>query len=108
VRCHARSQASKSGQNKSKRCKDEKRAACFGTDAKAWAVLPSGTKIVATTEISHSGLNALLTPEESVLVLVDHQAFQFANLHSHEPQLVVNNVAAETPSRAILFRNQDS
>src|SRR4029077_19340354 len=41
-----------------------------------------------------NGLNALLTPEESVLVLVDHQAFQFANLHSHEPQLVVNNVVA--------------
>jgi nicotinamidase-related amidase len=38
------------------------------------------------------GLNALLTPEDSVLLLVDHQAFQFANLHSHEPQLVVNNV----------------
>lgn len=41
-----------------------------------------------------SGLNALLTPEESALLLVDHQAFQFANLHSHEPQLVVNNVVA--------------
>ena len=41
---------------------------------------------------SHSGLNALLAPEDSVLLLVDHQAFQFANLHSHEPQLVVNNV----------------
>ena len=49
---------------------------------------------MATTEVSRSGLNALLTPEESVLVLVDHQAFQFANLHSHEPQLVVNNVVA--------------
>jgi hypothetical protein len=31
------------------------------------------------------GLNALLTPEESVLILIDHQPFQFANLHSHEP-----------------------
>jgi len=49
---------------------------------------------VATAEISYSGLDALLTPEESVLLLVDHQAFQFANLHSHEPQLVVNNVVA--------------
>ena len=39
-----------------------------------------------------SGLNALLTPEESVLVLIDHQPFQFANLHSHEPTMVVNNV----------------
>ncbi|MET7506945.1 hydrolase [Streptomyces albidoflavus] len=39
-----------------------------------------------------AGLGALLTPEESVLVLIDHQPFQFANLHSHEPALVVNNV----------------
>lgn len=38
-----------------------------------------------------AGLGALLTPEESVLVLIDHQPFQFANLHSHEPAMVVNN-----------------
>ncbi|MDR6759434.1 nicotinamidase-related amidase [Mycoplana sp. BE70] len=38
-----------------------------------------------------NGLNALLTPEESVLVLIDHQ-LQFANLHSHEPMMIVNNV----------------
>ncbi|WP_320783028.1 hydrolase [Streptomyces sp. CRN 30] len=38
------------------------------------------------------GLEALLTPEESVLVLIDHQPYQFANLHSHEPALVANNV----------------
>jgi nicotinamidase-related amidase len=38
------------------------------------------------------GLDALLTPEESVLVLIDHQPFQFANLHSHEPTMIVNNV----------------
>jgi nicotinamidase-related amidase len=37
-------------------------------------------------------LGALLTPEESVLVLIDHQPFQFANLHSHEPTMIVNNV----------------
>src|SRR3981081_642565 len=41
-----------------------------------------------------NGLNALLTPEDSVLVLIDHQPFQFANLHSHEPTMVVNNVVA--------------
>ena len=40
----------------------------------------------------HAGIEALLTPQDSVLLLIDHQAFQFANLHSHEPQLVVNNV----------------
>lgn len=41
-----------------------------------------------------NGLNALLTPAESVLVLIDHQPFQFANLHSHEPTMIVNNVVA--------------
>ena len=41
-----------------------------------------------------TGLKALLTPEESVLVLIDHQPFQFANLHSHEPTMIVNNVVA--------------
>lgn len=39
-----------------------------------------------------NGLNALLTPEESVLVLIDHQPFQFANLHSHDPTMIQNNV----------------
>src|SRR3954469_2340376 len=39
-----------------------------------------------------NGLTALLTPQESVLALIDHQPFQFANLHSHEPTLIVNNV----------------
>src|ERR671912_2162076 len=41
-----------------------------------------------------NGLNALLTPDESVVVLIDHQPFQFANLHSHEPTMIVNNVIA--------------
>ncbi|CAM5641377.1 hydrolase [Streptomyces pilosus] len=41
-----------------------------------------------------SGLQALLTPEESVVVLIDHQPFQFANLNSHEPTMVVNNAVA--------------
>jgi nicotinamidase-related amidase len=45
---------------------------------------------MATT--TKTGLGALLTPENSVLVLIDHQPFQFANLHSHEPTMVVNNV----------------
>lgn len=42
--------------------------------------------------MTSNGLNALLSPENSVLVLIDHQPFQFANLHSHEPTMVVNNV----------------
>jgi hypothetical protein len=51
---------------------------------------------------SFSGVSALLTPEEGVLLLVDHQAFQFANLHSHEIQLVVNNVVGwHHPTRTI-------
>ncbi|MFE1166171.1 hydrolase [Nocardiopsis sp. NPDC058789] len=41
-----------------------------------------------------NGLQALLTPEESVLLLIDHQPFQFANLNSHEPSMVVNNAVA--------------
>ncbi|MFI0090794.1 hydrolase [Streptomyces bobili] len=44
------------------------------------------------SEFPKTGLGALLTPEESVLVLIDHQPFQFANLHSHEPTMIVNNV----------------
>ena len=43
---------------------------------------------------SKAGLDVLLTPEESVLVLIDHQPFQFANLNSHEPTMIVNNVIA--------------
>ena len=39
-----------------------------------------------------TGLGALLTPERSVLLLIDHQPFQFSNLHSHEPTLIINNV----------------
>jgi nicotinamidase-related amidase len=41
---------------------------------------------------TNTGLQALLRPQDSVLVLIDHQPFQFANLHSHEPTLICNNV----------------
>jgi nicotinamidase-related amidase len=41
---------------------------------------------------TRTGLEALLSPERSVLLLIDHQPFQFSNLHSHEPTLVINNV----------------
>ncbi|RCG21011.1 hydrolase [Sphaerisporangium album] len=40
------------------------------------------------------GLDALLTPERSVLLLIDHQGAQFAGLQSHDGSLVVNNVTA--------------
>ena len=38
------------------------------------------------------GLDALLTPENCVLLLIDHQPFQLANVNSHEPTMVINNV----------------
>ena len=41
-----------------------------------------------------NGLASLLRPEDSVLVLIDHQPYQLANLNSHEPQMVVNNATA--------------
>ena len=40
------------------------------------------------------GLDALLRPADSIVVLIDHQPFQFANLHSHEQTLIINNVVA--------------
>jgi nicotinamidase-related amidase len=42
---------------------------------------------------SRNGLDSLLRPADSVLVLIDHQPFQLANLNSHEPQMVINNTA---------------
>jgi nicotinamidase-related amidase len=45
---------------------------------------------------SKIGIDALLAPEKSVLLLIDHQPFQFANLHSHEPTMVINNVVGLT------------
>jgi nicotinamidase-related amidase len=37
------------------------------------------------------GLDALLTPENSVLILIDHQAFQFANTRNMDPTMILNN-----------------
>ena len=42
-----------------------------------------------------TGLEALLTPENCVLLLIDHQPFQLANVNSHEPAMVINNVTAQ-------------
>ncbi|TGE03796.1 hydrolase [Hymenobacter fodinae] len=47
---------------------------------------------MTTTPSAKTGYDALLTPQKSLLLLIDHQPFQFANLHSHEPSLLVNNV----------------
>jgi nicotinamidase-related amidase len=38
------------------------------------------------------GLEALLTPENCVVLLIDHQPSQLANVNSHEPTMVINNV----------------
>src|SRR3954452_6457866 len=47
---------------------------------------------MSQSQVLKNGLSALLNPAESVLILIDHQPFQFANLHSHEPMMIVNNV----------------
>src|SRR5882672_926553 len=39
-----------------------------------------------------AGLEAMLTPENCVLILIDHQPFQFAGLRSHDTQTIINNV----------------
>lgn len=41
-----------------------------------------------------NGLASLLRPEDSVLVLIDHQPYQLTNLNSHDPHMVVNNATA--------------
>lgn len=40
-----------------------------------------------------NGLKSLLRPEDSVLVLIDHQPFQLTNLNSHDPHMAVNAAA---------------
>jgi len=40
-----------------------------------------------------TGLEALLRPEDSIVVLIDHQPFQFTNLNSHEPTMIINAAA---------------
>src|SRR3981189_2792947 len=40
------------------------------------------------------GLDALLTPENCAVLLIDHQPSQLANVNSHDPTLVIHNVTA--------------
>src|SRR5690606_33170584 len=49
------------------------------------------TKAAAVT--FRNGLSSLLRPEDSVLVLIDHQPYQLSNLNSHDPHMAVNNAA---------------
>jgi nicotinamidase-related amidase len=44
-----------------------------------------------STQNNKVGLGALLTPENSVVVLIDHQAFQFANTRNMDPTMILNN-----------------
>jgi nicotinamidase-related amidase len=48
-----------------------------------------------------AGLGALLTPDNCVLILIDHQPFQFAGLRSHDTQTIINNVVGLAKSAKI-------
>jgi len=50
---------------------------------------------------SKAGLGALLTPDNCVLILIDHQPFQVAGLRSHDTQTVINNVVGLAKSAKI-------
>src|SRR5882672_1449162 len=51
--------------------------------------------------ISKNGLQALLTPDNCALLLIDHQAFQFAGLRSHDTQTIINNVVGLAKSAKV-------
>src|ERR1700704_4020835 len=48
-----------------------------------------------------NGLEALLTPDNCVLILIDHQAFQIAGLRSHDTQTMINNAVALTKAAKV-------
>ena len=54
--------------------------------------LPVHRKDYMMQTFAKIGLDALLTPENCVLLLIDHQPFQLANVNSHDPTIVINNV----------------
>src|SRR5437667_12331222 len=54
-----------------------------------------------TSQDSKTGLQALLTPDNCVLILIDHQPFQFAGLRSHDTQTIINNVVALAKSAKV-------
>lgn len=43
-------------------------------------------------KIPETGLEGLLRPGDSILMLIDHLPFRFANMNSHEPTMIINNV----------------
>src|ERR1700752_3302083 len=48
-----------------------------------------------------AGLEALLTPDNCVLMLIDPQPFQFAGLRSHDTQTIINNVVGLAKSAKV-------
>src|SRR4030095_6586213 len=52
------------------------------------------TKEIPMAKTPKTGLEALLRPEDSILVLIDHQPYQFTNVNSHEPRIIFNNAIA--------------
>ena len=60
-------------------------------------------KSTSTSNASNpkTGLGALLTPENSALILIDHQPFQFAGLRSHDTQTIINNVVGLAKSAKV-------
>src|SRR5258706_55109 len=70
------------------RCLGHTARSCFGwprhLQRVTW-IMPTFTKV---------GLEALLTPENCAVLLIDHQPSQLANVNSHEPTMVINNVTA--------------
>lgn len=58
-------------------------------------------EIMGAARHSKAGLEALLTPNNCVLVLIDHQPFQFAGLRSHDTQTIINNVVGLAKSAKI-------
>lgn len=53
------------------------------------------------SKMPKNGLEGLLRPEDSILVLIDHQPYQFTNLNSHEPTMVINNVVGLAKSAKV-------
>lgn len=56
---------------------------------------------MSAKENPKAGLDALLTPDNCVLILIDHQPFQFAGLRSHDTQTIINNVVGLTKSAKV-------
>src|SRR5437016_13536262 len=58
-----------------------------------------GTSMSSTN--AKAGIDSLLTPDNCVLILIDHQPFQFAGLRSHDTQSVINNVVGLAKSAKV-------